>query len=180
MIRILIFAIIFNSGIRIVYSQETLETSGDILQFALPVTAIASTLFYPGDDKPHWQFVKSYAVTVISVHTLKRLIDKPRPNGGHFGFPSGHTASAFSGAAFLQKHYGWKIGIAAYLLAGFTGYTRINARQHDIYDVLAGAGIGIFNACIFVKPLKKSKNKRLSINLLKNNNYYIAEIVYKF
>ena len=164
----------------VIFSQKTgLETSGDILQFALPATALTSSFFYKSNDKPYWQFIKSYAVTVVSVHTLKRLINKPRPNGGKYSFPSGHTASAFSGAAFLQRRYGWKIGITAYLLASYTGYTRIKANKHDIYDVAAGAGIGILNSYIFVKPYKKS-GKTLSINILKCNRYYIASLNYRF
>ncbi len=181
MIKTVFLTFVLFFSLQVIYGQvHLLESSGDILQFALPVTAITSTFFYPSDDKPHWQFLKSYAITITSVYSLKRLINKPRPNGGQFAFPSGHTASAFSGAAFLQRRYGWKIGLPAYLLAGFTGYTRIKARKHDIYDVLAGAGIGIINAYLFVKPLKKITNKKLSINILKCGNYYYAGIIYNF
>ncbi len=161
-----------------VSGQKTaLETSGDILQFALPATALASTFMYESDDKPHWQFLKSYAVTLITVHSLKRIIDKPRPNGGHYSFPSGHTASSFSGAAFLQRRYGWKIGIPAYLVASFVGYTRIKARKHDIYDVIGGASIAIASNLLFVKP---NKNKSLSLQLLKVENYYLVGCSYHF
>ena len=160
--------------------KSNLEISGDVLQLALPATALTSTFFYQSDDKAYLQFAKSYAVTVITVFSLKYIINKPRPNGGKYGFPSGHTAAAFSGAAFLQKRYGWKAGIPAYLLAGFTGYTRIKANKHDIYDVLAGAGIGIINAYIFVKPLKKNSDKKLSINVYKSDGYYCAGVNYMF
>ena len=41
----------------IIFAQKTaLGTSGDILQFALPATALASTFIYQSDDKPYWQF----------------------------------------------------------------------------------------------------------------------------
>lgn len=177
--RTIVFIIVFYLSTTVVFGQKSvLETSGDILQFALPATAFTSTLFHEDDDKAYLQFLKSYAMTVISVHVLKRIINKPRPNGGQYGFPSGHTASAFSGAAFLQRRYGWKIGIPAYILASFTGYTRIKANKHDIYDVLAGAGIGIMNAYIYVKPFKQ--NKKLSFNILKKEKGIIAGINYKF
>ncbi len=179
--RTSLFIIVLYFSTSIVFAQKTvLETSGDVLQFVLPATALTSTFFYQNNDKPYWQFIKSYAITVASVHTLKRIINKPRPNGGQYAFPSGHTASAFSGAAFLQRRYGWKIGIPAYLLAGFTGYTRIKANKHDIYDVLAGASIGVINAYIFVKPMQKNRNKTLSINVYINGEYYYAGLNYRF
>lgn len=177
-----LFIIILYFFNTVVYGQKSnLETSGDILQLTLPGVAFASTFLYESDDKPQIQFVKSYATTVVSVFALKYIINKPRPNGGQYGFPSGHTASAFSGAAFLQRRYGWKIGVPAFLLAGFTGYTRIKANKHDIYDVLAGASIGILNAYIFVKPMRKKSAKKLSINIFKSGvYYYYAGINYRF
>ena len=175
--RIFLFTIILYVSSSVSAQKTAMETSGDILQFALPATALASTFIYPGDDKPHWQFLKSYAVTLITVHSLKRLIDKPRPNGGHYSFPSGHTASSFAGAAFLQRRYGWKIGIPAYLVASYVGYTRIKARKHDIYDVIGGASIAIASNLLFVKP---NKNQSLSLQLLKVENYYLVGCSYHF
>ncbi len=53
-----------------------------------------------------------------------------------------HTASAFSGAAFIHKRYGIKRAILPYLAAGFTGFSRVQAKKHHIHDVIAGAAIG--------------------------------------
>ena len=55
------------------------------------------------------------------VYVLKPLVDRTRPDGGHQWFPSGHTASAFAGAAFLQMRYGWALGAPAYAVASFVG-----------------------------------------------------------
>ncbi len=175
--RTFLFILILYVSSSVSAQKTAMETSGDILQFALPATALASAFIYPADDKPHWQFLKSYAVTLITVHSLKRLIDKPRPNGGHYSFPSGHTASSFAGAAFLQRRYGWKIGIPAYLVASYVGYTRIKARKHDIYDVIGGAGIAIASNLLFVKPVK---NKNLSLQLFKVDKYYLVGFNYRF
>jgi membrane-associated phospholipid phosphatase len=131
--------------------SNTIETSGDILQIVLPSVAFGSTLIYKDGTKPAWQFAKTYGSTFLVTHGLKRLIDKKRPNGGHHAFPSGHTSSAFAGAAFLQKRYGWKIGAPAYLLASYTGWTRIDSKQHDTWDVLGGALVGTLSAYIFTE-----------------------------
>ena len=34
----------------------------------------------------------------VVTHTIKRVVNKERPNGGDFSFPSGHTSAAFTGA----------------------------------------------------------------------------------
>lgn len=149
-------------------AQKTnMEVSGDVMQFALPLTALASTYYFQGDDKPHWQMLKAYGTSIIFTHSVKHLINKRRPNGGNYSFPSGHTTSAFSGAAFLHIRYGWKVGVPAFLLASYVGYTRIVARKHDKWDVLGGALVGIGGAFLFVKPYQ-SISKNLETSALLN------------
>ncbi len=156
-----------------IYSQKTdMEVSGDVLQFALPLTALTSTYYYQGNDKPHWQMLKAYGASIIFTHSVKHLINKRRPNGGNYSFPSGHTTSAFSGAAFLHLRYGWKVGVPAFLLASYVGYTRIVARKHDKWDVLGGALVGIGGALLFVKPYQSiSKNLETSARLNGYNEF---------
>ena len=172
---LIILSFLFYSQI---YAQKSFrEQSGDVLQFVLPATALGSTFIYPDNDQPHWQFLKSYALSMIVVHSLKPLIDETRPNGGHHSFPSGHTASAFSGAVFLQMRYGWKIGIPAYLLAGYVGYTRVYVRKHYIWDVAAGAAIGIGSALVFVKAYQ---HKNISFFIRQADGFYVAGLNYRF
>ncbi len=157
--------------------RSNMEISGDVIQLALPAIAFGSTFIYKSDDKPHWQFLKTYALATLITHGLKPLINESRPNGGQYSFPSGHTTSAFAGAAFLQMRYGWKIGIPAYLLAGYVGHTRVQADKHYIWDVAAGAAIGIGSALIFVKPYK---NKNISWQIYQQQGYYNLRLVYRF
>jgi len=114
---------------------------------------------------------------MIFTHSVKRIINKKRPNGSNYSFPSGHTASAFTGASFLQLRYGWKVGIPAYLLASYVGYTRIKANKHDKWDVLGGAVVGIGSSLLFVKPYK---NKNFGVGLYKTEKYYVLNINYQF
>jgi hypothetical protein len=150
---LVLFTLLLIYNHQTVQAQKTdMEVSGDILQFAIPLGALASTYYYQGNDKPHWQMLKAYGASLIFTHSVKHIINKRRPNGGNYSFPSGHTTAAFSGAAFLHLRYGWKIGIPAYLLASYVGYTRIVAHKHDKWDVLGGAIVGIGGALLFVKP----------------------------
>lgn len=77
-----------------------------------------------------------------AVWVLKLSVDARRPNGGPYSFPSGHTATAFAGATVLSRHYGLRVGLAAYALAGCTALARMEDRRHHLADVLFGAGLG--------------------------------------
>ena len=132
-------------------TTSDIEKSGDVLQMALPVAALASAFIWQNDygSPAWWQFAKTMGTSFIATHGLKRAIDKERPNGGNHAFPSGHTSAAFTGAAFLERRFGWKAGIPAYLLAGYVGWTRVYTHHHDYWDVLAGAVVGIGSAYLF-------------------------------
>ena len=149
------FLILFLLLAQVNYGQKTVEKSGDIVQIALPVLALTSTFIWDDDTKPILQFVKTMGTSVLVTHGMKRIINKPRPNGGNHAFPSGHTSAAFTGAAFLNKRYGWKVGVPAYVLASYVGWTRVHTKHHDYWDVLSGAAVGIGSAYLFTKPYKK-------------------------
>lgn len=132
---------------------------GSALAIALPVGGFAATLFTKDNHQGTFQLTKSYITSYVISRGLKRIIDKPRPDGERFAFPSGHTTSAFTGAAFIQRRYGWAVGAPAYALASYVGYTRIKAKKHDIYDVSAGAILGIGSVYLFTKPFKNDNIK---------------------
>ncbi len=79
----------------------------------------------------------------VATYGLKYAVDAERPTGGPRSFPSGHTASAFMGAEFIRKEYGWGWGVPAYLTASWVGYSRVETENHYWRDVIAGALIGI-------------------------------------
>ncbi|NNE25740.1 MAG: phosphatase PAP2 family protein [Saprospiraceae bacterium] len=151
-LRLLIFFISLLLSVQWGFGQKsTVETSGDILQIALPATAALSTLIYKDGSKPALQFSKSFLVAVGTTHILKRVINRTRPNGGDHSFPSGHTAAAFTGAAFIHKRYGIEYGIPAYLIAAYTGWTRVDSNKHYWTDILGGAAIGVVSAFVFTQ-----------------------------
>lgn len=166
-------------SIKLCYAQKSsIEKSGDILQIALPSLAFASTLIWNDGSKPILQFAKTMGTSILVTHSLKRIVDRDRPNGGDYSFPSGHTSSAFTGAAFIQRRHGWKLGIPAYAIAGYVGWTRIHANKHDTWDVIGGATIGIASAYLFTKPFR---NKDVKISLLDaNKKSFSLGLTYKF
>ena len=73
---------------------------------------------------------------------LKAAARTHSPNGDPAGWPSGHTSSSFAFATVLNESYGPWVGVPAFLFAGFVGYERVDARNHDFSDVVSGALIG--------------------------------------
>ncbi|MEM9143816.1 MAG: phosphatase PAP2 family protein [Bacteroidota bacterium] len=145
------------------------KTAGDVLLVVLPTLSMGSTLLWKDGQKGALQFSKSLAGTLALSYALKLTVRKERPNGeNNYSFPSGHTSVAFGSAAFLQKRYGWEVGIPSYLLAGYVGYTRIRANKHDGWDVMAGAVIGFGMGYLFAKPLRKDTGFKVSPGLLEN------------
>lgn len=72
------------------------------------------------------------------------------------GMPSGHSAGAFSAAAFIYYRYGWKASIAPLVLATLTAASRLQANKHSILQVSIGAGIAWGFAYLFTAPYQSN------------------------
>lgn len=125
---------------------------GDAARYILP--AGAATLSLARDDTLGFtQLLASGALTLGATYALKHAIDDTRPNGGRRSFPSGHTAWAFAGAAFVQQRYGWRWGVPAELAAAAVAVSRIDGNYHRWRDVAASAAIAHLSAYILVERL---------------------------
>ena len=127
---------------------DTIETLGSIGAIALPASGLLAAAVHK-DGKGALQLAESYGTTMAVVYILKPLVDRQRPDGGSQSFPSGHSASAFAGAAFLQRRYGWSYGAPAYAVATFVAYSRVESKRHWTSDVIAGGAIGIASNLAF-------------------------------
>ncbi len=82
-------------------------------------------------------------VNYLYTKAFKMAVDRTRPDqSNHDSFPSGHTSNGFAWATVLDHHYGWKLGVPMYIVAGFVGVTRVDRGSHFFSDVVAGAAIG--------------------------------------
>ena len=175
MIKHTIFVIISLIFINTVHTQEggTAEIIGDVGAYSFPLIAFGKTLIEK-DYEGTKQMGYAFAVNQLATFSLKRIINKERPNGGKYSFPSGHTSTAFQSATFLHLRYGKKIGIPAYLVASYVGWSRVNANVHDWYDVSAGAILGVLSSYLF------TKNKNLQIDPVAPNTEVGLTIRYTF
>jgi len=86
--------------------------------------------------------MRALTVTGATTLLLKGTVQNHTPNGKDWAWPSGHTSSSFCVASVLDEFYGPKIGIPAYLAAGFVGYRMMDSGDHWASDVLFGGVLG--------------------------------------
>lgn len=133
-------------------AQKGVATSTDVLMIALPAAALAGTLI-ARDWKGLKQGVFTALATAGATLILKYSVHERRPDFSNYhSFPSGHTATTFATAAYLQRRYGWKFGGPAYAIATYVAWGRVFAKKHHWWDVVAGAAIGAGSAYIFTRP----------------------------
>lgn len=121
-------------------SAMSLGRLGDITQIAVPLAA-GGIAVYHEDWYGFGQVVEGAVYTSALTHALKFSVQRKRPNGKNYSFPSGHTSAAAQGAAFLQYRYGAGYGIPAWLLTGVVGYSRVEGKHHYWSDVAAGGAL---------------------------------------
>src|SRR3954468_12276138 len=97
-------------------------------------------------------------ISVVSwSYAIKYATDRTRPNGDPRSLPSGHASTSFATATVLQAHYGWKVGLPAYLAAAYSGVSRIADNQHWASDVVLGAAVGIASGRTATLRLRKAQ-----------------------
>lgn len=120
----------------------------------------------------------AYIVMTALVNVGKYSFREKRPDTERRNsFPSGHTATVFTGAELMRLEYGTGLGIAAYTVATGVAFLRLYNGRHWLNDVIAGAGIGILSARIgywmlplYQKWFKWDKNK--TVVALPSYDYY--------
>lgn len=126
---------------------QRLRDLGDILQYAIPWAALAASALVHANQLNAWRWLYIGLTTVVLTSLFKYLFNftplGKRPDGDDDAMPSGHTSSAFMGAAFFHFEFSFAWAVIPYLLAIVTGYSRIYAKRHWPRDVIAGALLGI-------------------------------------
>jgi membrane-associated phospholipid phosphatase len=87
--------------------------------------------------------VRAQIINVGLTQGVKVAVNRERPDGSRYSFPSGHSASSFATATVLERQFGWKVGIPAYAMATYVAGSRLSENKHYLSDVVFGAGIGI-------------------------------------
>lgn len=134
---------------------DKIEQIGTALAIAEPVFAGGVSL-----AKNDWTGLLELGVTtgltVGTAYGLKYVVHEERPDhSDDKSFPSDTAALAFAPANYLWDRYGWRWGLPAYVVAGFVGYSRVEADKHHWWDVAASAGIAFAYSRFVVTPFRR-------------------------
>jgi len=86
--------------------------------------------------------IRAEILTEALVHGLKVSVQRTRPNGENYSFPSGHAASTFALAAVLERHLGYRLAWPTLVIATYVGTSRLHDNVHFLSDVVFGAAVG--------------------------------------
>jgi PAP2 superfamily len=88
--------------------------------------------------------LQAVAVSEGIAQVLKYATRRERPDGsGKTSFPSGHAADTFAFATALERHFGWKGAVPAYIFASYVAISRLPANRHWLSDAVFGSSVGI-------------------------------------
>jgi membrane-associated phospholipid phosphatase len=147
----------------------------DYLQYAPAISVFAlNAAGIKGKSSFKDRIIAFTATTVFSagvVLSLKSITHQLRPDSSAYNsFPSGHVATAFAGAEFLNQEYGSRsfwYSVAGYTVATATAILRVMNNRHWLSDVIAGAGFGILSTKFTYWLYYKLKSK----NFMRKNQY---------
>lgn len=91
-----------------------------------------------------YDLIRAQAANGLLTIALKGIVNRTRPDGAPYSYPSGHTSSAFTTAGVVYKHFGKAWGIPAFALATFVGVSRLQENKHFVSDIFAGAILGTY------------------------------------
>lgn len=137
-----------------------LAESGDLLATdiatgLMPIAALG-TAWLKDDRLGAYEWMRDTGLETVINSGLRVAFNQTslgkRPNGGAYGFPSGHAGFVFSQAGFLQERYGWHYGAPALAVATTVGYVRVREHKHHWRDIIAGGAVAYGVSLLTVTP----------------------------
>lgn len=137
---------------------ERLGGAGDVVSNAAVLGAGFGTVIVTGwlsensrNRSMSYDLMQGLLMANAVAYAIKLPVQRERPDGGNFSFPSGHAANTFTFAGILAHHYGWKVGVPLHALAALVSLSRLDLESHWLSDTVAGAGLGLLVAHAVVR-----------------------------
>ena len=117
---------------------KTHRDMGDKLIIILPIITLYKTSLKKN-------FIINLVFTQTLIEFLKKITKKPRPNDNtphntldDLSFPSGHAGAALLAGNYYYEYVNSQslISKIIYLSGFYVSWTRINAKKHDLIDII--------------------------------------------
>ncbi len=148
-----LFSLVVVSSDAIPASVESLAAARILSTWIYPLLIIVSVVLFHlplvGLSHTHdirtttaWWSLDLATCSFLLIQTVKFATQASRPTGGLQGFPSGHTAYSFALAFLMLESYP-RLGPLWFALAVGIGWSRSALSHHYVYQVIAGAVLGL-------------------------------------
>jgi membrane-associated phospholipid phosphatase len=89
-----------------------------------------------------FDLVRAQIVNEAFVQAIKYSVQRTRPNGSNYSFPSGHAAATFAFASVFERHLGYRFAWPTVVFATYVATSRLHDNVHFLSDVVFGAALG--------------------------------------
>ena len=110
---------------------------------AIGVYAVGYAIHNERTKEVGTSLVEAQILNLFITQGIKYAVNRERPDGGRYSFPSGHASATFATADVLLQEFGPKAGVPAYAGAVYVAVSRLAEKQHYLSDVVFGAAVGV-------------------------------------
>ena len=161
-LRFRLWLVVAVLALTVITAPRDAERIGDRLQVALPMVAWGCAAANGQAGEYALRFVAMWLATHGTKNALGDAAINIRPHGGDKGFPSAHTSASVFGASSLVHDCvtgnPWVQGVVI-IAAGYVGGSRMEAKAHDVWQVLFGALYG----WLFERMLRRPSRMRSAV-----------------
>jgi PAP2 superfamily len=122
-----------------IYGDGKFPVIASAISWGIGKTARSRRMSNFGSD-----MLRIQAMNGLLTAIMKAGVNRTRPDGGPYSYPSGHTSSAFATAGVIYHHFGKEWGIPALAVASYVGLSRLQEGKHFVSDILAGSILGSY------------------------------------
>jgi len=121
---------------------DPIGNAGVQLAGATAVYVIGRWTHSPRPARIGMDLLRAQALAGSMSLAIKVSVQRERPDGRNFSFPSGHTAVTVASMTVLCRRLGWAWALPLYGTGAYVAMSRLHDNQHWLSDVVFGAAVG--------------------------------------
>jgi membrane-associated phospholipid phosphatase len=121
---------------------KALGETGIQIGSSLGTYVIGRLTHYPRASHVGMDLVRTQILAETLTQGIKVAVQRQRPDGSNFAFPSGHTSITVATATVIQRHFGVVWSLPLYGTAAYVAASRLHDNRHWLSDVVFGMAVG--------------------------------------